>query len=440
MGQLSYPKLFLIFLVLAVGVYFSGCAASRGSGSSSTSSNGSGASSPSGSSSGSGSSSSSGSGSGGSGSSGGSGGSGTSNSFAAGVGGAGQVSAAKFLFGIQVPGGTPVPAKVDSDGTLTAAHVSQTTGINANNPPNAAIDPSGTFLYQAAQPGIWGYTINRTTGDIAQMPNTPFASSQNFETIAIDQTGRFLYAYGGGEVFAYAIQSGTGQLVAVPGSPFMAGPPTQTFGPTNRLAVDQTNKFLYVSTSTGIIGFTIDSNTGALTMISGSPFGSTVKGAYAIVVVPSDHLYESTYSTTGSNPGGGIYGYSIDPNTGALTAVAGSPFSPSCGNEINMTAPAQGNLMFAAGCGMFTVNTTTGALTLVANDPGNVGVADWPVFDPAGKLLWLITNDVNCWHCDTGVTAYDVNPTTGALTVVPNSFFVMQNSFSGGIVSVAITQ
>jgi hypothetical protein len=105
-----------------------------------------------------------------------------------------------------------------------------------------------------------------------------------------------------------------------------------------------------------------------------------------------------------------------------------------------MTAPAQGNLMFAGGCGMFRVNPKSGALTRIANDPGDVGVADWPVFDPTGKLLWLITNDVNCWHCDTGVSAYDVNPTTGRLTRVPNSFFVMQNSFSGAIVSIAITQ
>jgi len=313
-----------------------------------------------------------------------------------------------------------------------------TNGRNANNPSNAAVDPTGTFLYQAAQPGIWGYKIDRSTGNITQIGNTPFASIENFDTVAIDQSGKFLYAFGEGEVFAYSLQPGTGQLTAVPGSPFMAGPPTETFGPTNRLAVDQTNKFLYVSASTGLIGFTIDAATGALTTISGSPFASTVKEAYSLVVVPTNHLYEATYSTTnGSN---GIYGYSIDPVTGTLTSVAGSPFDVACGNTINMTAPAQGDLMFAGGCGMFRVNPKNGVLTRIANDPGDVGVADWPVFDPTGKLLWLITNDVNCWHCDTGVSAYHVNPTTGRLTRVPNSFFVMQNSFSGAIVSVAITQ
>ena len=89
---------------------------------------------------------------------------------------------------------------------------------------------------------------------------------------------------------------------------------------------------------------------------------------------------------------------------------------------------------------MFSVNTNTGALSQVAKDPGNVGVADWPVFDATGKLMWLITQDENCWHCDIGVSAYNVNTATGALTLVPNSFYVMQNSFSGAIVSLAITQ
>ncbi|MBV9479195.1 MAG: hypothetical protein JO249_00370 [Acidobacteria bacterium] len=324
---------------------------------------------------------------------------------------------------------------------MSPAKASFTTGINANNPTNAAIDPSGTFLYQAAQPGIWGYTIDRATGNITQMSNTPFASAQNFDSIAIDQKGKFLYAFGGGELFAYSIQAGTGQLSAVPGSPFMAAPATQSFGPANRMAIDQASKFLFVSTSTGIIGFAIDGTSGVLSMISGSPFASTVKGAYSIAVVPSEHLYETTYANNGANPSG-IYGYGVDVNTGALTSITGSPFAATCASSTNLTAPSQANLLFVAGCGMFSVNKSTGALTQVATAPsdGGIGGADWPVFDASGKVMWLITQDMQCWHCDIGVSAFDVNANNGALTQVPNSFLVMQNSFSGAIVSIAITQ
>jgi 6-phosphogluconolactonase (cycloisomerase 2 family) len=372
---------------------------------------------------------------------GGSGGSGGSSStFAAGVGGAGQVSAARFLIGIQYPYLGPVPTKVNPDGTLTAAADNSKSSQHSQNATHAAINPSGTFLYEAAQPGIWGYLIDRNTGNIKQMPNNPIAAKQNFDSVAIDQAGKFLYAYGGGQVFAYVINAGAGDLTAVPGSPFAAAPPSQSYGPADHLAVDQTNKFLYVSTSTGVIGYTINSNTGALTMISGSPFGSTVPGPFAISVLPSNHLYESTFSSSGTT--GGIYGYSIDPSTGALTAVAGSPFDTSCANADNLTAPAQTNFMYVAGCGMFSVSTSNGALTMVANDPDNsVGNQQWPVFEPSGKLIWLITQDTNCFDsCNVGVSAYDVNPSNGALTLVPNSFFVMADSFSGFISSVAITQ
>ncbi len=266
------------------------------------------------------------------------------------------------------------------------------------------------------------------------MPNTPFEPTQNFDAIAIDQTGKFAYAFGGGQIFAYSIQKGSGQLVAVAGSPFMAAPATKSFDPGDRIAVDQSNKFLYVGTTTGILGYTIDPNTGALFMIAGSPFGATVPNIYSVVVVPSDYLYATAYANSG-----GIYGYTIDKNTGALTPLSGSPFDSSCGGADNLTAPASGKFMFAAHCGMFSVDAATGALTHVANDPSNLA-ADYPVFDPTGKFLWLVTMDQNCWHCDVGVTAYDIDPNSGALTQVPNSFFVMQNTFSGGIEALAITQ
>jgi 6-phosphogluconolactonase (cycloisomerase 2 family) len=227
---------------------------------------------------------------------------------------------------------------------------------------------------------------------------------------------------------------GSGQLMPVAGSPFVAAPITQSFGPANRMAVDQTDKFLYLATSTGLIGYTIEPATGALTMIPGSPFGATVKNAFSIVVVASEQLYESPYASTG-----GIYGYSIDKNTGVLTAINGSPFNASCAGSVNMTSPAEGKFLFAAGCGMFSIDATTGALTKLFPDTTNPPV-DWPVFDPSGKFLWIITQDQNCWHCDVGVSAYDVNPNSGAFTPVPNSFFVMQNSMTGAIVSLAITQ
>jgi 6-phosphogluconolactonase (cycloisomerase 2 family) len=268
------------------------------------------------------------------------------------------------------------------------------------------------------------------------MPNSPVAPTQNFDAVAVDQLGKFVYAYGAGQVFAYAIQAGTGQLMPVAGSPFGAAASGQQFAiASNRIAVSQNDKFLYVATSSGIFAYTIDANTGGLTMVAGSPFGGNVPG-FAIAAPASGFLYETAQSTSGPTASG-IYGYSIDQNTGALTAITGSPFGPACGAD-NLTSPANGKFLFGAGCGMYQIDGTTGALTQLFKDPSTPN-SIWAVFDPAGTFLWLVTTDQNCWHCDIGVTTFQVDANTGNMTMVPNSFFIMQNDMTGGLQGLAIT-
>src|SRR5712692_1728808 len=77
-----------------------------------------------------------------------------------------------------------------------------------------------------------------------------------------------------GSVSAYAIDSTTGALSQITGSPFAAGAFPRG------MAVDPTGKFLYVpncgndscSTNSNGSAYTIDSTTGALSQITGSPF------------------------------------------------------------------------------------------------------------------------------------------------------------------------
>jgi hypothetical protein len=87
---------------------------------------------------------------------------------------------------------------------------------------------------------------------------------------------------------------------------------------------------------------------------------------------------------------------------------------------------------------MYQIDAGTGALTHLFNDPSTPNSL-WAVFDPAGALVWMITMDQNCWHCDQGVTSFQVDSTTGNMTMVPNSFFVMQNDMTGAVTSLAIT-
>ncbi len=351
--------------------------------------------------------------------------------FAAGIGGAAQTNSAQFLIGA-MPGGAPIPTRINSNGTLTPA-AANTTSFGGN-PQAAAIDPSGTFLYVATDRGLYGFTINRQTGDITPMPNMPVNGSQNYTGIAVDQLGKFVYAWGTGQVFGYTIQGGSGQLSPITGTP--VGSTGPFLSGAEELAVSQNNKFLYVAADSGIMAYTIDPNSGALALVAGSPFNPTGGPAVAVVAPASGYLYETVQSPPES-PQSLLYGFSIDQNTGVLTPVAGSPFSPGC-SASNLTSPASGKFLFASGCGMYQINPGTGALTHLFNDPEQ-GLSPWAVFDPTGSFIWQVTPAPTCFACNTGVTAYQVDPNTGQMTPVPNSFFVMKNSTHGAAGALAIT-
>ena len=131
---------------------------------------------------------------------------------------------------------------------------------------------------------------------------------------------------------AFSIAS-NGALTPVAGSPFalplwqVQGEPTGNFliGTTGQSAgINGTdNNFLYVYSiqQTG-------ANAGALTAVTGSPF-ATQYSPYAIAVQPDtggNLVYSFGFNDdlSGFNP---PEAYIIDPTTGALSVVSGSPFS-----------------------------------------------------------------------------------------------------------------
>jgi Lactonase, 7-bladed beta-propeller len=89
----------------------------------------------------------------------------------------------------------------------------------------------------------------------------------------------------------------------------------------NLVAAPLHAQFVYVANfnSNNVSGYTIDPSTGALTAIVGSPFPAGVP-PHSVAVDPSGKF---AYV---ANEGGNVSGYTIDPRTGALTAIAGSPF------------------------------------------------------------------------------------------------------------------
>ncbi|TAG24225.1 MAG: hypothetical protein EAZ37_16770, partial [Burkholderiales bacterium] len=117
-----------------------------------------------------------------------------------------------------------------------------------------------------------------------------------------------------------------------------------------------------------------------------------------------------------------VSAYTINPSTGALTAVAGSPFTAG-DTPRSVTVDPSGKFAYVANLldrnvSAYIINTTTGALTPVAGSPFAAGNGPASVtVDPSGKFAYVANVSSN------NVSAYTINPTTGALTPVAGSPF-----------------
>jgi 6-phosphogluconolactonase (cycloisomerase 2 family) len=139
--------------------------------------------------------------------------------------------------------------------------------------------------------------------------------------VAIDSTGSFAYTAntGSGSISGYAVSSGAG-LTQLSGSPF-------AFGTTPRsIAISPSGTFLFVSDDAGQIGvFMRNTSSGALTLQSTThlPGWPTTGVVYSYLALDSTGQYLYVIAT--GNPL--VYAYAINPSTGALTPLQGSPYS-----------------------------------------------------------------------------------------------------------------
>ena len=165
-----------------------------------------------------------------------------------------------------------------------------------------------------------------------------------------------------GGVFAFTIDSTSGGLTAVPGSPFTF--PGQTALNSNPLGivVDPTGHFVYValSATNQIAAFSIVGGTGALTPVPGSPFGA---GNMPFFLATSGKFLYVTNAQDRT-----VSGYSIDSTRGVLAPVAGSPFSLPVAA---LVAGPFGRFLYGtsgAGVFAFTINAN-GSLTPLPGSP-----------------------------------------------------------------------
>ena len=187
-----------------------------------------------------------------------------------------------FLFVANATEGTIAVFSIGGNGALAQAGIPTSVGAGAT-PTSIAVERSGRFLYvtDPAHNAVLGFSI-QTGGTLSPVNGSPFLAGAAPAGLGIDPQGALLFAANSGSnnVSAYAIDSSTGALGQVTGSPF----PTGGVGP-SAVAVDADTSFAYVTEagSHDVAAFNIASN-GALQPVKGSPFG-VATAATAITVV-----------------------------------------------------------------------------------------------------------------------------------------------------------
>ncbi len=187
--------------------------------------------------------------------------------------------------------------------------------------------------------------------------------------------------------------------------------------------------------------YTVNPTTGALTAVAGSPFATGVLGSFLFMDVDPQGRFlfmpEGAKAST-------VAVYAIDQDTGALSEIAGSPFDTGGPGVFAVKVHPNGRFLYAVNRGddsvsLFTI-ATNGSLTLVGAPLPTLGQPFFPIIDPQGRFLYITeTGGVPGGPApevvvDGIVQGFAINATTGALTEVPGSPFPVGSGPRSGTV------
>ncbi len=243
---------------------------------------------------------------------------------------------------------------------------------------------SQKYLYIPFNDGtVFGYAVDGTSGALTSVPFSP-VTVLGGNSIAANPAGTLLFVsdFGTGDISVFNISQTDGSLSAVSGSPFPSGILAA------QIATDGLGKYLYVTEGLGgtqVAALAIASN-GVLSAVPGSPFSFPMSkvlgessGKYLVGITGVDsHLY--------------LFG--INAQTGALSEI-GLPLTQSIPVDLAVSPVASPNGSFVYtfdGLSLpmegYELNTSTGALTVLTNSPFTGVNLDTGQFDQTGLYLF----------------------------------------------------
>lgn len=224
------------------------------------------------------------------------------------------------------------------------------------------------------------------------------------------------YVASWGVLSTYSIDPSTGDLTASGSSP-LTFPVLWPFGGIQQIATDPSGQFLYVLHFSGVYAYTIDPNTGALTKVAGSPFAAGV-GPYSFAFDASGtHLYVAAGTSVVAPVNTLISAFSVQPS-GALVPLKNYVLS----GELSTVVTACNHLYVA---GFYTNSITVFSIApsgeLLQTVPGSPFATDTGPFsiatDPSGSVLYTANagQPTATQAAPGSISAFAIDASTGAL-------------------------
>jgi 6-phosphogluconolactonase len=318
--------------------------------------------------------------------------------------------------------------------------------VKANVAPSSvASDKGGYRLYvgDRVSGDVFAYYINRSNGYLTPVPGSPFPVNRSVTAVAVHPSGKFVFVTrdeqsAGDGVEVFELQS-DGSLKPAPGSPYATENGPQA------LVVDPTGKYLYVADQSDYINaFEINTTSGMLTPLAGSPFKTRVpSNCRAGSDNPLDIIdFAGKYLYTADDFIDSISGFTIGVS-GAPAEMAGSPYPDNggCNVPVQCTSCSQNPSSLAIdGTGKFLYGVNTapdvydisiysiganGALTHI-KDAAQMLTCYAPIRgDATGNYLYA--ESCNAPGGYIGLVGFSINHTTGDLTELPSSPYTYPN-------------
>lgn len=218
----------------------------------------------------------------------------------------------------------------------------------------------------------------------------------------------FVYFNVPGAAEGYEINSTTGALTAIPGSPFSG----YFVG-----AAHPSGKFMYgvngLSAPNNVFSYTINQSTGALSPTSTPTVNANATAAQTFVHPGGGFVF---IGNAGSQD---VSSFTVDQTTGNLTKVGDYPTACGCGNTAGMNIAPNGKFFYTAtnlganNIVKMVIDQNTGVMGTNAN-LGSFAAQDAIAIDPTSTYLYVTITSGQ-------LRGFSINPPDGVLTQLPGS-------------------